>query len=594
MGGVLNRRGDVFLQAVISLSIILLGIVAMMEVLNQSNRTAQSNLANQDFSLRLSNVSLVMGTTTSCSGQLHGIPFNMTAGTLNNVTVNMPTTGAPLISPNLDLPSYKVTQSAATVVSGDLGAGRYLASLKVQATKKEGKYLGAQVLNREIPFYVTFYSNGGVNSIDTCTSSVSGGTPSGVPPTNCHLSQAAGHRDLTVSWTAGSGNGGAGGCKLQYFKNNTTWTDVPGSSENCDANAVNLARNLPPDGSGWNGSWSGASIPMRLANNLGSVCDFIEPITCTVVAMPTSATPNIDEDCNGVWNNELPPSNLVLTHTPNNQVFTFSWTGGSGNGGAAGCHLERQVIATTQVTILNGMTQGPTSAGWLRLNNGGGDYNCDQTLSTVSQIEVEIRGLEYGSDLYVTDGAWSNAGHSPMSVRIVRNSDNAVIGTFPQQLTCNPGSGAVNPTTNFDEDCNGIWNEFRWGGMSCGGGHVGSLSSFGAGYAMSPTTSCMGSTLRLRRIFWDSLTGTTYTTGDCSGGGTPWTSTYDGAVTDSVNYTDITSGTVPTPIVAGYFAGTNPSVGGCQVVAGGGSSVIYDHPGSYAGYTLYYESTPYY
>ncbi len=123
-----------------------------------------------------------------------------------------------------------------------------------------------------------------------------------VAPTGLSLVQTANHRNFTVSWTAGSGNGGAGGCKLQFLKQGTTWTDLV-TGLNCDASTSGLAENLPADG--WNGGSAWASISVRLVSTGSSsqIASFASSLTCSVISGSTSSTPTIDEDCDNNWDN---------------------------------------------------------------------------------------------------------------------------------------------------------------------------------------------------------------------------------------------------------------------------------------------------
>ncbi|MGE4444266.1 MAG: hypothetical protein AB7E37_04710 [Candidatus Altimarinota bacterium] len=43
-------------------------------------------------------------------------------------------------------------------------------------------------------------------------------------------------------------------------------------------------------------------------------------------------------------------------------------------------------------------------------------------------------------------------------MRIIRTSDNSILGTFSQTLNCSTTSGSSSSTPNIDEDCNGSWD----------------------------------------------------------------------------------------------------------------------------------------
>lgn len=155
-----------------------------------------------------------------------------------------------------------------------------------------------------------------------------------------------------------------------------------------------------------------------------------------------------------------PPNNLSLAHTPNNKNFTVSWTAGMGNGS---CFLEYR----------NG-------ASWLAL---AGTYNCDADAVNLS--------AQLPNDGWIT--SWSN-----LQVRLTRTSDTALMGIFPQNLTCASRSGSVTPTLNIDEDCNGYWDNqmSQW----CYGDPP--PRAIGAAYSVSDTYTCYGQTAALEVILW--------------------------------------------------------------------------------------------
>ncbi len=125
------------------------------------------------------------------------------------------------------------------------------------------------------------------------------------PPTNLALVQSPGNRLFTVSWTAGTNNGN---CKLQYYKDGTTWTDLAGTYD-CDANTTNAAAALPSSDNWTTGPWNAGGLSVRLAGVADSVAKgtFPQNVTCSNTTSPTNynPTPDIDEDCNLAWDNKV-------------------------------------------------------------------------------------------------------------------------------------------------------------------------------------------------------------------------------------------------------------------------------------------------
>ncbi len=136
-----------------------------------------------------------------------------------------------------------------------------------------------------------------------------GGTASGfvTSPTNLSLTHNVRAKTFTVSWTAGIGNGGSGGCRLEYRKNDGSWVTVGSpATVNCDSAGSGVGVVGLPD-SNWLGSGSWSSLNVRLVRATdGSVQGtFPQTLNCLAVGGSSVSTPSIDEDCNGAWDNAV-------------------------------------------------------------------------------------------------------------------------------------------------------------------------------------------------------------------------------------------------------------------------------------------------
>ena len=136
-----------------------------------------------------------------------------------------------------------------------------------------------------------------------------------VAPTGLALTHSTRNRGFTVSWTAGSGNNGAGGCKLQYYQNGTTWTDLAGTY-NCDSTTTNAAANLP-SGDNWTNNFNGTGVQVRILRISDSTArgTFTQRTTCTTTSGSASSTPTIDEDCDARWNNTTSEPTTISQQT---------------------------------------------------------------------------------------------------------------------------------------------------------------------------------------------------------------------------------------------------------------------------------------
>ncbi len=164
----------------------------------------------------------------------------------------------------------------------------------------------------------TFTCNAGVWSAGASTT-----CSAETAPTNLILAHTTRRRNFTVSWTAGSGNGGPGGCKLQYHRNGTTWTDLAGTY-NCDANTTTAAANLP-SADGWTNNFNGTGVQVRLVrvSDGTEMGVFGTRTTCTASGGSSSATPTIDENCNHQWDDSV---------AGGTSQYSQGWSGGGGGG----------------------------------------------------------------------------------------------------------------------------------------------------------------------------------------------------------------------------------------------------------------------
>lgn len=124
------------------------------------------------------------------------------------------------------------------------------------------------------------------------------------------------------------------------------------------------------------------------------------------------------------------PTGLSLTHSPRHRDFTVNWTGGRGNGGPVGCSVRYLDSTGTSRSASN-------------------TVDCDLTTSRTVTLPISA--------------TWYGASWSSVTVQLVRNGDGALLGTFPQRLTCASTAAASSPTPDIDENCNGTWDDYTCG-----------------------------------------------------------------------------------------------------------------------------------
>jgi hypothetical protein len=87
------------------------------------------------------------------------------------------------------------------------------------------------------------------------------------------------------------------------------WVDIDAAnSVNCDADS---SHTFDLNDDGWKNNWNGTQVRLTRRSDLAAVSTFPEPLVCDSLMLGSnSATPEIDEDCNGIWDNKtvLPTS----------------------------------------------------------------------------------------------------------------------------------------------------------------------------------------------------------------------------------------------------------------------------------------------
>ena len=138
-------------------------------------------------------------------------------------------------------------------------------------------------------------------------------------PTSLSLVHSPRTKTFTFSWTAWTNNWWS--CKLQYYKDWTTWTDISATPYNCDTTLTNQSVTLPWDW--WNGVWSSIQIRVIRTSDSVELWTFDQNLTCSAITWSASSTPSIDEDCNWVWDNSSWAWTWVLDST--DYSYYYSW-----------------------------------------------------------------------------------------------------------------------------------------------------------------------------------------------------------------------------------------------------------------------------
>lgn len=269
--------------------------------------------------------------------------------------------------------------------------------------------------------YTTCACNGTgwVKTSDGATSCVWGASS---PPTSLVLTQTVRRRDFTVSWTAGTGNGGVGGCRLQYYTG-SVWTDLSYATYNCDANTTNAAAQLNGDNftaTTWNAT--GLQIRLQRISDSASVAAFSQNATCSAVGGSGSATPLIDEDCNRYWDN-------YTTGTG------YNFLGQCANG------------ASTATPGASYSCTPPTPS------------SCQSGADTVSFWMVSWNGVTNGFNCYMSDATCTNLTYACSSPGVSLYAQNGTVPTsdangWPFDGSCYPYGGGSRKATNTSSPLN--------------------------------------------------------------------------------------------------------------------------------------------
>lgn len=141
-------------------------------------------------------------------------------------------------------------------------------------------------------------------------------------PNIISLSHSTRSKTFTVSWTSGSSSMP---CKLQFYTG-SAWTDISStvsSPLNCGTTVV--SQNVTLNGDGWKSNWNGTQVRILRIADSSVLGTFAQMLSCSTTGGSSSSTPNIDEDCNGSWDNST-SSNSCQTYSGCNAGQTC-WSG---------------------------------------------------------------------------------------------------------------------------------------------------------------------------------------------------------------------------------------------------------------------------
>ncbi len=151
-----------------------------------------------------------------------------------------------------------------------------------------------------------------------------------ISPTGLSLTHSANYKYFTINWTAGTGNGGAGSCKLQFMDQNVsgTWKDIAGTSLNCDTNVSGQTIYLPED---FTSSWTSTHQVRIYVNNIAqSGGTFPQTISCTSQGPSYyNPSPNIDENCNGKFDDQIEWYQNTYQCSDQGNICAHMWTSNS-------------------------------------------------------------------------------------------------------------------------------------------------------------------------------------------------------------------------------------------------------------------------
>lgn len=180
------------------------------------------------------------------------------------------------------------------------------------------------------------------------------------PPLDLKITHINGNRDFLINVTGLAITDSQ--CKLQYQKNGATWSDLSNDFL-CNADTGSVKFFLPTEDNwtnNFNAAGGGVSVRIVKSSDKSVVGVFSKKLGCINQGAASSQTPNIDENCNGRWDDfvngsELPcdvPTNSLtfnspyscgLTTTCNGKPATFKkhqWLFASGMYGQSDCHYS--------------------------------------------------------------------------------------------------------------------------------------------------------------------------------------------------------------------------------------------------------------
>lgn len=143
--------------------------------------------------------------------------------------------------------------------------------------------------------------------------------PSMTAPGSLNLTHVPNSKQIEISFTGGSN---IGPCFLQHQSANDEWQTF--GELDCDSDLSSTLVNLPetPTFPLMNSTWNDITVRLITSDNETVLGTFEEKLTCQTLASSPTETPDIDENCNGLWNE--PPTRTNCNRMTGNNNSTFS------------------------------------------------------------------------------------------------------------------------------------------------------------------------------------------------------------------------------------------------------------------------------
>lgn len=233
-------------------------------------------------------------------------------------------------------------------------------------------------------------------------------TENAAAPVTLGVSHFPGNRNFKISSIGLSKSNGL--CKIQYFKNNSLWVDLS-AGFSCASDLSNANFSFPSDDN-WTNNFNTVGVSLRLVygNDNALVATVEQKLKCISTAGSNVPTPNIDENCNHIWDDTNSNPQTCKWHAPKAYGSSYSCANTQICGNGKTANFTSVIFQQASAFFSDSQCTSATMGGVVAISEGGSYPEQSGTVPTYSkQTGCMQHGPSPGTWYYYNTSGWTDS-----------------------------------------------------------------------------------------------------------------------------------------------------------------------------------------